>query len=261
MSPQHKRMYPSFELELPVAKKQKLDWEADLDAIKIFNNFEPCENPIDQDDCFEPITNCLEECHDLLLESLASDIVVGSKEKPMKKDQNNFIGHIQCFSREQNHSPFETPETLQVMSTNSFAFIQKLGKQRLIKISNIDNNCKQISVTLQGGTKETNFTLKRSAFARSLATNLNFEGEDLTSNLEFFLAPQKQHNSENSSTLEIKFIFKSHEIVIYLVDLKAAGHKYETGKKIRLLHRKASVCILNVFEKSLTTSSLDHPVL
>ena len=233
----------SFELEEVPAKRRMVEYDsADFlssDEInEVYSLFPELESGVEEDINVE--LNEVEETsmvHENFLLALEGELLLPLL---LSVDERRLLANMWISSRNKNHDPFELYDQLQILNQRSLGFLQALGKQRLVKLSNIYTLCTRVTVNLIGsGTK---LVLKRTCFDREYLTSLvfdNIEGGEI----EFYLGVNKGPD-RSLYKLELIFHCPSGDHKIFISDICGAGHKYESGKKILALkQRNANNCV------------------
>ena len=113
---------------------------------------------------------------------------------PLVPSPEESIAEIQILSRE----PFTLRDQLQNLNQGSVEFLQPLGKQRLIKLTDISCLCTRVTVNVIGtGTK----LLKKTHFDREFQTSLVFD-EIEDGEIDFYIADA----TVNSGTDKLEII-------------------------------------------------------
>ena len=155
-------------------------------------------------------------------------------------EEKSLLADMQVLSRIKNHEPFGCRDQLKILNHGSVGFLYALGKQRLVKLTNISCSCTRVTVNLIGnGTK---LVLKRTHYDREFETTMVFDTiED--GEINFYIAV-KSGTDRSLYQLEIIFHCPSGDHRIFISDICGTGHKFEMGKKIlELKQRETNNCV------------------
>ena len=114
--------------------------------------------------------------------------------------------------------------------------------------------CTRITVNLIGsGTK---LGLKSTCFDREYLTSLVFDNIK-DGEIDFYIGVNKGPTDRTLYKLEIIFSCLSGDHKIFISDIFGAGHKYETGKKIKALKQRNTSNCVSVILKDETNVKLE----
>ena len=155
-------------------------------------------------------------------------------------EEKSLLADMQVLSRIKNHEPFGWRDQLKILNHGSVGFLYALGKQRLVKLTNISCSCTSVTVNLIGnGTK---LVLKRTPYDREFVTTMVFDTiED--GEINFYIVV-KSGTDRSLYQLEIIFHCPSGDHRIFISDICGTGYKFEMGKKIvELKQRETNNCV------------------
>ena len=223
------------EIQTPISNQNfqtfQLDYQADSDFLS------ELLSPIQQIP-----TTCSSNQEDNFSELLSPIQQIPTTCTSNQEDKRK-LASIQVFSRKTLHSDFIQNDHLKI-EHNSLHFLQSFGKQRLFRIFDIESWCTSISVNLIGNGAK--FMLKNESHGRQLYNSLVFDNIDGL--VEFYLKVDTKLVDNTPYNLEVIFHYENvkDEHRVFIADIRGAGHKYETGKKILALRATTLECIANV---------------
>lgn len=229
----------SFELELTPAKRRMVDFESsNFLSSEEFQLFPELASGIEDDFILDHL-NALEDSSTILHENYLLELE-GELLLPLvlAVEERRQLANIRICTRDKNHDEFDLYDQLQILDKGSaFGFLQSLGKQRLVTLNDIYSLCTKVTVNLIGSGNK--LVLKKTCFNRTKClTSLVFDKiED--GKIDFYIGVNKGPD-RSLYKLEIIFHCASGDHKILISGMVGAGHKYESGKKIKELKERSA---------------------